>query len=167
MRAKVIAGAAALLAVALVLVLLAGCESADSAAARRAAAEADRVRAEGEAYQARAAADTQAAAERAAIREAARQAGHERALETLPFVVLLVGALGLAGLGAVLLWDTRTRPRADAGPAIVAYLADLRAEQARHEADLWRAIAHLDRRRELGPGAEVTIYDDRRTDHGD
>jgi hypothetical protein len=149
-------------------VTLGGCESADNAAARRANAESSLVRAEAEAYARRVAAD-----------ESRRENGHQRALETLPFVVLILGGLLLAAFGAFIVWDrVRQTPRSpQAGTvdsALLLYLERLRLDQTERDRQLWQAIAHLDRRNlpvlrtakspQAGPAEErreVTIYGDR------
>lgn len=98
----------------------------------RARARGQEIQAEAYAYQARTAADTSAAAERAAIREAARQAGHERALEMLPFLALTVGGLLLGGGTAVIffaIWEQRQVPVAQ--PELLYTLRRLELEQAR------------------------------------
>lgn len=112
--------------------------------AQRLAAEADLVRA-----------NTAAEVERAANREAARQAGHERVLELLPFLAVIVGALLLAGLGGLLFWDLRTQGNA----TTLAELRRLEAAQAERERVLWHVLAEL--RRLPDRGAEVTIWPER------
>lgn len=160
MRIITIAITAALVVCA--VLALGGCESADNAAARRAAAEADQTRAAAEAYQQRQQADTAAAAERAAIRQAERDAAHERTLELLPYVITILGSLFLAALVAVLFWDLRSRParpqsapsgqaRALPAPTINIWVLPTSSRRA----DCWREIGAVARR-------EVTIYQDDR-----
>lgn len=145
---------------------LGGCESADNAAARRANAEAAAERAAAEAYQVRQQADTQAAAERSAIRQAEANAAHQRTIDLLPFVLAILGALVLAGLGLLAWWDLRAQraqpavsaPATDS--ALLFYLERLRLEQA----EQWRALAQLARRTFPDSGdnrREVVIYTDR------
>jgi hypothetical protein len=141
-----------LVAMGLAVSMVAGCAPVDNAAARRASAEAEKIRAE-----------SAAEAERAAAREMQRDAAHQRSLETLPYLVLVVGLVGLAGLVGVMVWDGRGRQRDNTGQAVVAYLAELRAEQSRREAEVWRAIAHLERERRALPErrrGEVVIHPD-------
>ena len=166
------------LALAVLAVGLGGCIGAENAAARRAAeqaaaaaARADQTRAEAEAYQTRQQADTAAASERAAIRQMERDAAHERALEMLPYVLVLVGGLLLAALGGLLFWDLRQRAYQPAP-----HLAELRQLQrqlerleeyrqldAEHRNRLvWHVLAQSSRRGELPAGdRRVTVYDDR------
>ena len=166
MRRKWIAGALGLLAIAVSLVLLSGCESADNAAARRANAEASLEVARGQAYAERAAADAAAASERAATREAARDASHQRALELLPYVLLIGGGLLLVGFAAFVVWDLRSlrerQTAAGSDPALLLYLDRLRIEQAERDREIWRVLGLLARRTlPAGVGTEVTIYPER------
>lgn len=105
-------------------------------------------------------AETLAMSERAATRQMERDAAHQRALELLPFVAMILGAVGLAGLGALMFWDSR-RNRAAVDPT----LALLLGQMTRDQIQLWRAVAHLDRRAALPAGddrREVVIIDDQR-----
>ena len=90
---------------------MAGCES---PAAQRMNAEANRIRAEASAYDTRSEANTRAANAAADRREAARQAGHERAMEMMPVTLAVVGLLFLSvpvGFGLVYLVAQRhTQP---------------------------------------------------------
>ena len=126
--------------------LLTGCESADNAAARRLSEESARVRAEAEAYQVR-----------ASVRQMERDASHERALETLPFVLAIGGGVLVLALGGFVVWDLRGRqmaqpPAAMIDPVMLAYLDRLRLEQAQQ----WRVLAHVAR-----DGArDVVVYEE-------
>ena len=142
------------------LVVLAGC---DSPAAQRERARAERVRAEAIAYQQQVQADTQAAAERANVRQMERDAAHQRALETLPYVVLIGGGVGVALVLVLMFWDLRRARPAAADPGLLFYLERLHLDQAERDRQLWRAIAHLDRRALAGVDdrREVTVYPDR------
>ena len=140
------------------VVFLTGCASEDRAAAQRANSEAALETARGQAYAERVRADAAAAAERAAIREAAREASHQRAVEMLPIILIVVMLLLVVGL-AVWLLAFRAVVGGQSDPALLYYLERQRLEQA----EIWRAIAHLERRR-LQPGdgrGEVTIYRER------
>ena len=138
-------------------ILLTSCESADNAAARRLSEESARARAEAEAYQVRAAADAAAASERASTRQMERDASHERALETLPFVLAIGGGVLVLALGGFVVWDLRGRqmaqpPAAMIDPVMLAYLDRLRLEQVQQ----WRVLAHVAR-----DGArDVVIYEE-------
>jgi hypothetical protein len=134
----------------LVVVLLTSCES---PAAQRERAEAIRIQAEASAYQSRTLADSNAAAERAAIREAAREAGHQRALEMLPFVVTVGGGALCLVILLLAAWDLRSRRQAPADPALLAHLRALEMQQA----DQWRVLADLARQEER---RGMIIYDD-------
>ena len=149
-----------LLLVAVGILAIVSCESVDNAAARRAAEEAAQLRAEAEAYQVRQQADTEAAAERANVRQMERDAAHQRTLEMLPFVLAIGGGILVLVLAGLAFWDLRARrqttPAAD--PALLLYLERQRLDQAQ----LWRAIATLDRRSLVARGndaREVVIYD--------
>ena len=150
-RRLVIVGLVALAALGAVAVL-AGCESADNAAARRANAQTELVRAQ-------AAADS----ERAANREAARQAGHERMMETLPFLAVIVGGLLLAGMGGLAFWDLRSQRQTQGGTdaAILLELRRLEMAQAERDRAMWRALAQVSRRRLTDGKGEVIIYTDK------
>jgi hypothetical protein len=149
--------ALALLAVVGILVL-AGCVSADSEAARRANAEAALVRAEGQAYAERVRADAAAAAERANVRQMERDASHQRVMEVLPVLVILVGALLLAGLATAMFWDLR-RQTSVSDPRLLVLLERLQLDQAERDRQLLGAIANLDRRTlPAGDDRAVIIY---------
>jgi hypothetical protein len=162
------------------VVVVTGCASEDRAAAERARAEAearqaeiDKAIAQAQAYQVRTQANTEAAAERAAIREADRAATFERVTVLLPWAALFLGAFGVAGL-AVLVWgDLRARqpiasggqpiPASNAGttqapaltpPAINVFVLPPPTNGSRRS-DQWRQL-------EAAARKEVTIYDDRR-----
>jgi len=155
-----------LLAITAILVVLGAvvlvASSCESPAAQRERARAESVRAEAAAYQQRVQADAQAAAERAATRQMERDAAHQRSLETLPYLMLICGGVGVGGLALAFLWDLRrTRPVA-AEPGLLLYLERLQLDAAERDRQLWRAIAQLDRKA-IGPGREeVTIYPERR-----
>jgi hypothetical protein len=139
------------------VLVVAGCESEDNAAARRAEAAASAERAQAEAYQVRMAADTEAAAERAAIREASRQAGHERVIELLPFVVAILGAVAVAGIGLLVWSRPRQAPAVD--PGILLLLEQQRRQLAEAERATWRIVAEAQRRQLVGE-QRVSVYDD-------
>ena len=153
-----------LAALAGLILVLVGCESADNAVARRAEAEAAARRAEAEAYQQRQAADTAAAAERSAIRQAERNAAHQRALETLPYLVAIGGGILVLVLTGLVVWDLRSRPPAQPDPALLFYLDRLRLDGAKRDRELWHALAELSRRGlpSGDNGRGVVIYDNRR-----
>lgn len=91
-----------------IALLVAGCESADRAAAERARAEAASIRARSEA-------ETERAIQE---RESSRLA-HQQFLEIVPILVIAVGGLLLAALGGFIVWDiakTREAARARIGP---------------------------------------------------
>jgi outer membrane murein-binding lipoprotein Lpp len=142
--------------------VLAGCES---PAAQRERAQAERIRAEAEAYQVRLQADVDAAAERANVRQMERDAAHQRALETLPYLVAIGGGILVLVLAGLVFWDLRgsgppgRRAVATTDPALLLLLERQRLEQAQ----LWHAIAWLDRRSlSAGEhGREVIVYTDR------
>lgn len=167
---------AALAVVLLGAMLLTGCESADNAAARRARAEqqaanaqrdaelarAEVERARGEADVERQRAVAEAEASLAATRQMERDAAHQRVVEMLPYVLVIVGGLLLAGLGGLMFWDLRRQPRPVAADPGLLYLERLRLEDRARERDLWRAIALL-ARRGVGAGQEervVIVYDE-------
>jgi hypothetical protein len=118
-------------------------------------------RAAAEAYAVRRAADVQAEQGRAAIQAAEREAGHQRALEVLPYVLAVVGGIVLlGGLGAVVILALE-RGRPD--PVLLAYLERQRLEQA----ELWHVVGQLARDRQRLPGGdnrrgEVVLFQERR-----
>jgi len=152
----------------LVLVLvLAGCVSEDNAAARRAAEESARVRAEAEAYQVRAAADAAAASERASTRQMERDASHERALETLPFVLAIGGGVLLLVLAGLVAWDLRSRqaPASTVDSGMLFYLERHERRLLELERAAWHAVATAQRSAALEPaergGRGVVVYDEK------
>ena len=160
MMRRLLALAAVLIILGLVVLAASSCES---PAAQRERARAETVRAEAAAYAARQEADSRAAAERAEIREAAANAAHQRRMDALPYVILIVG--GVVGLVLLLLifWDLRRARPASADPGLLVYLERLQLAQAERDRQLWQAIARLDRRALAGGDRrEVTIYPDRR-----
>jgi len=165
---KTVFGGVLVVAVVAGLVLaLAGCASEDNAAARRAAEEAARVRAEAEAYQVRAAADTAAAAERASVRQMERDASHERALEALPFVLVIGGGVLLLVLAGLVFWDLRSRQVAavPGDPVVLFYLERQERRLAELERAAWHAVATAQRSVVLEPGDRggcgVVVYDEK------
>lgn len=149
------------LVAAVVLVALAGCESEDLAAARRAEAAADRERAAAEAYEARIQADTQAAAERSAIREAERNASHERSIELLPYAAGIGGGVLVVVLVLFVAWDLRRQPpRPSTDPALLLLLDAQRRQLADLERATYHAIVAEQRRRLAEASGPVTIYQD-------
>lgn len=155
-----------IIALAAVAVTLSGCES---PAAQREQAKADRILAEAQAYEQRQQADMESAAERAAIREAGREASHQRTLEVLPFVLIIVGAtLGMVFMG-LLFWDMRVR--AQATPMDMALqlqiqqlqqskqMQQLQLQQSEMERSFWHLIAEKQRQglRAGNEGREVVV----------
>jgi hypothetical protein len=88
---------------------LGGCEG---LAAQKERAIAERVLAEAQAYEQRQQANTEAYAEQTAIREAAKEASHQRAMEALPYVAVIAVSLTVACLG-VCLTKNRIRQHPD------------------------------------------------------
>jgi len=80
------------------------------AEAERNRAEVDRLQVEAEAYQRRTEAATSAEIERSAIRQAERNASHERIIETLPFLILVVGVVAIGALAVVMVAGRQSRP---------------------------------------------------------
>ncbi len=148
--------------------LLAGCESPEAqrknAEARLVQAEAarERARAEAEALRLKAEAEASAAEERAqaeadaerqraraeaeaslaATRQMERDAAHQRMVENLIALSLVVLPLSLVG-GAVLLLARR---RQILDPTLLVYLDRLQLDQAAHEREVWHAVATMQRR---------------------
>lgn len=161
---------AVLLATVLVLgvAMLAGCESPEAqrtnAEARLVQAEADRERAqvEAEALRLKAEGEARAAEERAraeadverqraraeaeaslaATRQMERDAAHQRMVESLIALSLVILPLSLAA-GAVMLLLARRRRSLD--PMLLIYLDRLQLRQAVHEHELWHAVARMQR----------------------
>lgn len=106
-------------------------------------AQAQRTVAQAEAYQVRQAADSAAAAERAAIRQAQRDASHERTIELLPWALLIVVGGLVAVLLLILFLDRRRPPSAD--PTLLAALHQIQLADQRRNLELWTAIAALSR----------------------
>lgn len=136
------AGLALVLVLGLGVVALTGC---DSPAAQRERARAERIQAEALAYQRQVQADTQAAAERANVRQMERDAAHQRALETLPYVALIGGGVVLILIVALMFWDLR-RQSGSTNHDLLIYLEQRRIDQVERDRQFWQAIAHLDRR---------------------
>jgi len=118
---------------------------ADRAAVARANAEASLVRARADAYAVRAAAD-----------EARRENGHQRAIELLPFTVLVVGVVVLMAFGGFVVWDVVSLRRERMGapaerlpPVTVLVLPVPGPGQSR--AEYWRQVSH-EASRTLGDG---------------
>lgn len=125
------------------LVFLTGC---DSPAAQRAKAEGEQALREAEAYRIKRQADLDAEADRAMIREAARDASHERTLEILPYTVLLAGLLLLGGLALFAFWDLRTQANhRQPDSALLVWIARAQAGQLERDRALWHAIGQLQR----------------------
>jgi hypothetical protein len=151
------------------MVLLVGCESPEAqrknaearlvqaeAARERARAEADAVRlkaeaeAKADAERARAEADVErqraraeAEASLAATRQMERDAAHQRMVESLIALALVVLPLSLVA-GAVVLLLARRRRGLD--PLLLVYLDQLQLRQVAHERELWHAVAAMQRR---------------------
>ena len=169
------------LALAGLVLVLVGCAAEDRAAAERLAMEqglararAEEVRARGEAealkeeaeaeaYELRTRANSEAEAQRAVIRQAERDAAHERALETLPILAISGGGVVVLVVAALIFWDLRAR-RPATDPALLIYLDRLRLDSVAGDRELWHAIGELDRRA-LPSGysrGEVIIWPDHR-----
>ena len=134
--------------------------AAAEAAAERERAETDRLQAEAEAYQRRTEAATSAEVERAAIRQAGRDASHERVIETLPFLVLIVGVVTIGALALIVVAGRQQRPIVARDPE----LARLLQQQAERLAEIERATYHqiaLNQRQQLtaGVGYPVIVCD--------
>ena len=132
--------------------------AATEAAAERERAETDRLRAEAEAYQRRTEAATLAEVERSAIRQAERNASHERIIETLPFLALIIGVVAIGALAVIVMAN-----RWQSAPARDPELTWLLRQQAERLAELERATYHqiaIQQRRQLSTSASpVTIYE--------
>ena len=128
------------------------------AEAQRQQALAEKAQAEADAYQKRIQADASAAAERSALRQAERDAAHERILELLPFTLLIVGVVALGGLAVVALAGKfRRQPQLDPGVILLLQRQDRRLQEV--ERATWHAIA-AEQRRQLGAGpGPVVVYD--------
>ncbi len=146
--------------IALLAVLLGLLVACESPAAQRETARAERIRAEADAYARKQAADTAAAAERAALRQMERDAAHERTLETLPFVLSIGGGVLVLCLALFVWWDVhsqRQMPATSVEPQLARHeWAELiRALEDRDRA-LWHALATLARRQGEGQPSEAT-----------
>jgi len=133
--------------------------AAAEAAAEGARAEADRLQTEAEAYQRRTEATTLAEIERSAIRQAERNASHERIIETLPFLVLIIGVVAIGALAVVAVAN-----RWQSAPARDPELTWLLQQNAERLAELERATYHqiaIQQRQQLSAGAghQVIVYD--------
>jgi Flp pilus assembly protein TadB len=157
---RLLAGILVLAAVAAGVMILVSCESADSAAARRANAEAALVRAQGQADADRERARADAEASRASTRQMERDAAHQRTVEILPFVVLVCGGLGVALVVLLVFWDLRSRPVVTTDAALLLYMRRLELEQGQQ----WRAMAHLARAVDNERG--IIIYDGNGNERG-
>lgn len=174
-----------LLTVVLVLgvAVLAGCESPEAqrknAEARLVQAEADRerARAEAEALRLKAEGEAKAAEERAraeadverqraraeaeaslaATRQMERDAAHQRMVESLIALSLVILPLSLAA-GAVMFLLARRRRSLD--PLLLVYLDRLQLRQAVHERELWHAVATMQREAlSAGDGRTARVID--------
>jgi len=136
--------------------LLVACES---PAAQRELAQAERLRAEAQAYERQRAADSAAASERASVRQMERDAAHERTLETLPFVLAIGGGVLImlvVVVGGILIWREQSLRAAQPRPAPTSALATMQqpsldevlAYLQQREAALWHALAVLARRQQ-------------------
>jgi len=128
------------------------------AEAQRARAQAEKAQAEADAYQKRVQADTSAAAERSALRQLERDAAHERTLELLPFVLLIVGVVAVGALAVMaLVGKLQRKPEPD---PILTFLLQ---QQNRRLQELERAAYHqiaMEQRRLLGVGSgPIVVYD--------
>ena len=128
------------------------------AEAQRQQALAEKAQAEADAYQKRLQADTSAAAERSALRQSERDAAHERTLELLPFVLLIVGVVALGGLAVVALAGKfRQQPQVDPGVILLLQHQDRRLQELERAA--YHQIA-MEQRRLLGAGSgPIVVYD--------
>jgi hypothetical protein len=150
----------AVLAIASVAALvMVGCQSRvaeERAVAERLDAEADLALAEADAYQRRVAADTSAEAARSSMRQFERGASHERTLETLPFLVAVVGMVVILVAAAVMGWLRYcSRPSMD--------VLLLLQQQDRRLLDLERATYHIVSRqqRQLRDVVGSTVLEER------
>jgi len=129
--------------------VLIGCES---PAAQRELAQAERIRAEAQAYERERAADAAAYADRAAVRQMERDAAHERTLEILPFVLAIGGGVVVLCLGLFAWWDLRSQRQAVPAPPQQQAGGEEWAELARaleqRERALWHALATMARRQQ-------------------
>jgi len=127
------------------------------AEAQRQRAAAEKAQAEADAYQKRIQADTSAAAERSALRQSERDAAHERTLELLPFVLLIVGVVAIGGLAVVALAGRLQRPQVDPGVVLLLQRQDRRLQELERAA--YHQIA-MEQRRLLGAGSgPIVVYD--------
>ena len=128
------------------------------AEAQRQRAAAEKAQAEADAYQKRVQADTSAAAERSALRQLERDAAHERTLELLPFVLLIVGVVAVGALAVMaLVGKLQRKPEPD---PILTFLLQ---QQNRRLQELERVAYHqiaMEQRRLLGVGSgPIVVYD--------
>jgi hypothetical protein len=139
-------------------------EAAADQARAEAEADAEKKRAAAEAYQLQVQADVAAAAERSNIRQSERDAAHQRAMEILPYVALIVGALLLAGLGGLIFWDLRRNMAVPVHRTIDPRLLRILEQQQRQLADVervsWHAIATAQRAMMAPGNRDVIIYRD-------
>ena len=143
-----------LLVLALSVFVLVGCES---PAAQRELAQAERIRAEAQAYERERAADAAAEANRASVRQMERDAAHQRSLETLPFVVAVGGGvlvLVLAVMGGLFALSRQQQPADNNHLALRGQeWGDLARILAERDRQIWHALAELARQQQqIGAG---------------
>lgn len=144
-----------LLGLVLVAALVGGGLVLDNIVIHRTNAAAERAQAEALAYQVRTQAETQAMSERANVRQMERDAAHQRMIDTLPYMVLALGGAAVALVLVIMAWDLlrHRQPTPTGDPGLVFYLQ-------RRDAELWRAIARLERQAP-GDSRDVVIYSER------
>ena len=128
------------------------------AEAQRQRAAAEKAQAEADAYQKRVQADTSAAAERSALRQLERDAAHERTLELLPFVLLIVGVVAVGALAVMaLVGKLQRKPEPD--PILTFLLQQQNRRLSELEQMAYHQIA-MEQRRQLGAGTgPIVVYD--------
>lgn len=128
----------------------------------RGEAEAQRLRAQAEAAAERSRARAEAEASLAATRQMERDAAHQRALETLPFVLAILGAGVVLALAVLALVRRPAPPTAD--PRLLLELERLRLEAGMRERALWHALASVQRQTLPAGGRAVVVYEPERTE---
>jgi len=126
------------------------------AEAQRQRAIAEKAQAEADAYQKRLQADTSAEVQRSALRQTERSASHERTLELLPFVLLIVGVMAIGGLVVVALANGRGQV---VDPCVVFLLRQQDKRLAELERGVYHAIAESQRRQLTMGAGQVIVYD--------